>query len=107
MADKGISLLKPPSAEQRRAAAGQFERANQVVATGNYDYGIQLLLTCCKIDPANLVSRQARRQTEKVKSGNKGKGKPPAGLTTAGARLRAHSALRSGEYLKALEHAED
>ena len=33
-----------PTPEQHRIAAGQFERANQVVATGDYDYGIHLLL---------------------------------------------------------------
>ena len=43
-----------PSPEQHRVAAGQFDRANQVVATGDFDYGIHQQLECCKIDPANL-----------------------------------------------------
>ena len=47
-----------------------FERANQVVATGNYDYGIRLLFSCCKLDPANLIFRQALRRTEKAKYRN-------------------------------------
>ena len=47
--------------------AGQFERANQVIATGNYDYGIQLLISCCKLEPANLIYRQKLRKTEKKK----------------------------------------
>ena len=67
MADQENSILPMPSPEHRRVAAGQFERANQVIATGNFDYGIQLLLTCCKLDPANLVFRQALRKTEKIK----------------------------------------
>ena len=62
MSSPNHSLLPPPTAEQRRAAAGQFERANQVVATGNFDYGIGLLLTCCKLDPGNLIYRQALRR---------------------------------------------
>ena len=55
MSSPNHSLLPPPTAEQRRAAAGQFERANQVVATGNFDYGIGLLLTCCKLDPGMRI----------------------------------------------------
>src|SRR5437870_2935271 len=35
------------SHEQRVASAGQFERANQVLNTGNLEYGMQLLLNCC------------------------------------------------------------
>ena len=54
--------LPPPSPEQRRAAAGQFERAKQVLVSENYDYAIQLLMTCCKLDPANLTYRQTLRQ---------------------------------------------
>ena len=37
--------LPPPSPDHRRVAAGQFDRANQVIATGNFDYGIRLLLS--------------------------------------------------------------
>jgi len=64
MADKDRPLLPSPSPEQRRAAAGQFDRANQVIAGGDLDYGIQLLLECCKLDPANLVYRRILRETE-------------------------------------------
>ncbi len=53
--------------EQRLAAAGQFERANQVLTTGNLEYGMQLLLNCCLIDPANPTYRQALRQAQKAK----------------------------------------
>ena len=41
MAIQTPSGLPPLNPEHRRIAAGQFERANQVVATGNFDYGIQ------------------------------------------------------------------
>src|SRR4051794_35544011 len=59
-----------PTPEQHRIAAGQFDRANQVVATGNYDYGIHLLGECCKLDPGNLLYRQALRRAEKAKYRN-------------------------------------
>jgi hypothetical protein len=42
MADSTSPRLPRLTAEQRRAAAAQFERANQVIASGNYDYGLQL-----------------------------------------------------------------
>ena len=54
--------LPPTSPEHRRAAAGQFERANQVIATGNHDYGIKLLLSCCKLDPSNIMYRKMFRE---------------------------------------------
>src|SRR5947208_3027053 len=107
MADHASARVPPPSPEHRRIAAGQFDRANQVIATGNYDYGIQLLITCCKLDPANLVYRQALRQTEKVKYKNNLKGSRFALLTTTATKARLRSALRGREYLKALEHGED
>src|SRR6266446_1598762 len=64
------SILPSPSPEHRRVATGQFERANQVIASGDYDYGIRLLLSCCKLDPANLVYRQKLRRTQKLKYNN-------------------------------------
>jgi tetratricopeptide (TPR) repeat protein len=100
------SALPPLTAEQRRVAAAQFERASQVISKGDYDYGIQLLLTCCRIDPGNLVYRQTLRQTERVKFKNNLRGSPMAKLTTAGARLRLRQALHAGKYLRALEHGE-
>src|SRR5437588_12701531 len=107
MADKDYSTPPPPAPKQRRAAAGQFERANQVIATGNYDYGIQLLLTCCKLDPANLVYRQALRKTEKVKFNNNLRGSRLAFLTTSATKTKLKAAKASRDYLKVLEHGEE
>src|SRR5438874_9942630 len=104
MAVNDPSRFPTPSPEQRRVAAGQFERANQVITTGNHDYGIQLLLACCKLDPGNLIYRQALRQTEKVKFKNNMRGSRFALLTNAATKLRIKSALRSEKYLKVLEH---
>jgi tetratricopeptide (TPR) repeat protein len=106
MADKPSSV-PPPTAEHRRIAASQFERANQVIATGNHDYGIQLLMTCCKLDPGNLVYRQALRQTEKAKYKNNMRGSRFAALTSTTAKHRIKSALKAGQYFKALEYGED
>jgi tetratricopeptide (TPR) repeat protein len=106
MANPNLSKLPPPSPEHRRIAVGQFERANQVVATGNYDYGIRLLLSCCKLDPANLIYRQALRRTEKAKYGNNLRGSFFGGLFSWTKRARLKNALRGRDYLKALEHGE-
>jgi tetratricopeptide (TPR) repeat protein len=98
--------LPQPTAEQRRIAAGQFERANQVISTGNYDYGIQLLLTCCKLEPANLIYRQALRRTEKRKYNNNLRGSPLAGLTNWLKIARVRAALAKNDHLQVLTHGE-
>jgi tetratricopeptide (TPR) repeat protein len=95
-----------PDAEHRRIAAGQFERANQVIATGNYDYGIRLLLSCCKLDPANLIYRQALRRTEKTKYKNNLRGSWLAWLTTSATRAKLKTARQRRDHVKVLELAE-
>src|SRR5207245_3190544 len=96
MADN--NLLPRLSHEQRRVAAGQFERANQVITTGNHDYGIQLLLTCCKLDPGSLIYRQALRKTEKVKYNNNLRGSRLAFLTTSTTKTKLRAAKASRDY---------
>jgi tetratricopeptide (TPR) repeat protein len=100
------AMLSPVNAELRRIAAGKFERANQVAATGNFDYGIHLLLDCCKIDPANLIYRQALRRIEKAKYRNNLRGSVFAWLTCWPIRARMKAALGTGDYLKVLEQGE-
>ena len=100
------TILPSPSPEHRRVAAGQFERANQVIANGDYDYGISLLLNCCKLDPANLVFRQALRRTQKLKYKNNLRGSWLAWLTTASSRARVKRAMVARDYLAVLEHGE-
>jgi tetratricopeptide (TPR) repeat protein len=106
MANSDAPSLPTLSPEHRRVAAGQFERANQVIATGNYDYGIGLLLSCCKLDPANLIYRQALRRTEKTKFKNNLRGSWHARITTLPLRTKITAALRAGACLKVLELGE-
>jgi tetratricopeptide (TPR) repeat protein len=106
MANIATPRLPSPNPEHRRVAAGRFERANQVIATGNFDYGISLLLESCKLDPANLIYRQALRRTEKAKYNNNLRGSWHAGLTTWATRAKIKAALRGGDYLRALELGE-
>src|SRR5262245_44935629 len=106
MAKPPASPLPPPSPEHRRVAAGKFERANQVVATGHYDYGIHLLLDCCELDPGNLLYRQALRRTEKAKYRNNLRGSRFAWLTTWLVRARLRAALQAGDYREVLRQGE-
>src|SRR5579871_242755 len=107
MAANDLSRFPTPSPEQRRVAAGQYERANQVIATGNFDYGIQLLLTCCKLDPGNLIYRQALRKTEKAKYSNNLRGSRLAFLTTSTTKTKLKAAKASRDYLRVLECGEE
>lgn len=100
------SRLPKVRPEQRRAAAGQYERANQVLAEGNLDYAIQLLLSCCQLDPVTPVYRQTLRQAEKSKYQDKGRGQALAFLTGLPARLRLKKAAMKGDYLRVLDVAE-
>lgn len=101
------SGLRPPSPEQRQVAAGQFERAKQVLVSENYDYAIQLLLACCKLDAANLTYRTLLRQTEKDKYGNNRRGSRTAALTSGPAKLRLKAAKAKSDHLRVLEHGEE
>src|SRR5207248_2869982 len=93
------TVLPKLTAEQRRAASGQFERANQVLKGGDYDYGLQLLLTCCKLDPANLIYRQSLRQTQRAKYKNNEAGQSMAYVRSLWGRLRLKKAMLRGDYL--------
>jgi tetratricopeptide (TPR) repeat protein len=107
MANPNDSELPSPSAEHRRVASGQFEHANQVIATRkNYDYGIHLLLKCCLLDPANLIYRQALRRTQRAKYNNNLRGSRLAWLTTWPIKARLKAARRSKDHLKVLEFGE-
>jgi tetratricopeptide (TPR) repeat protein len=103
---EAIKILTPPTPEHHRIAAEQFHRANQVIEKDDYDYAIQLLLTCCKLEPANLTFRQVLRKTQKTKYQNNLRGSRFAALTTAGSRARMKSAKRAGDYLRVLEYGE-
>jgi tetratricopeptide (TPR) repeat protein len=98
--------LPPVSAESRRIAAERFDRANQVSASGNFDYAIQLLLTCTRLDPGNFLFRQTLRRTQKAKYKNNLRGSRLAFLTTIRLRTKLKGAKRSRDYLKVLEYGE-
>jgi Flp pilus assembly protein TadD len=100
------SAVPSPTAEQRRIAQDSFTRARDAINGGHLDYAIALLLTCCRLDPANFFYRQTLRKTQKEKYGNNLRGSRFAFLTTPRWKTRVKSSKRNREYLKVLENAE-
>ncbi|MCI0682180.1 MAG: tetratricopeptide repeat protein, partial [Gemmataceae bacterium] len=101
--DSRLPRLTP---EQRRAAAGQFERANQVLAKGDFDYALPLLLNCCVLDPANPIYRQVLRKATRDKYQHNRRGQALAGLANLRQKFQLRKASLAGNPLKVLEHAE-
>jgi tetratricopeptide (TPR) repeat protein len=95
-----------PTAEQRRIAQDTFNKAKELIAEGAFDYAIQMLLTACRLDPANFFYRQTLRKTQKDKYGNNLRGSRFAFLTTPRWKARLKVAKRNRDYLKAIEHGE-
>jgi tetratricopeptide (TPR) repeat protein len=104
--DKGPKVPRP-TPEQQRVAMGQFQRAQQVLLTGDLDYVIQLLFTCCKLDPLNFTYRRELRKAEKKKYKDNKKGSKTALFKMPGIRARLKKALLTKSYLQALEIGEE
>lgn len=100
------ATVPTPSADQKRIAGEQFGRAKEAITAGGFDYAIDLLLTCCRLDPANLFYRKSLRKTQKDKYGNNLRGSRFAFLSIHRWKARVKSAKRNRDYLKVLEHAE-
>ncbi len=89
-----------------RAALGQFERANQVIAVHDYDYAIHLLLSCCKLDPANLVYRQFLRRLQKALFQSHLRSTRMAWWKTLPAKIMLESAWKAKNFLRVIEYGE-
>ena len=106
MAESSESLPKL-TPEQRQNVVKSFMRAKQVIASGNLDYAIELLIDCCKRDPANIPFRQELRRSEKSKYKDNKKGKPLAFFSTWRSSLRMETSFKRSKPFAALEAAED
>jgi serine/threonine protein kinase len=97
------------SFEQRQAAAGQFERAEEVLRNGgDRSYALQLLLSCCRLDPTNLTYRKKLREVGRPLAGE-AKGGWLAGLSLdrLASRHKFRAACRAGENRKVLDLGEE
>ncbi|HEY3788722.1 MAG TPA: hypothetical protein VGL71_07700, partial [Urbifossiella sp.] len=101
-----VPTLPPPTIEQKRIAQDSFNRAKEAIQSGNLDYAITLMLTCCKLDPANFLYRQTLRKTQKDKYGNNLRGSRFSFLSTPRWKAKMKGAKRSRDYLRVLEHGE-
>lgn len=99
-------LVPTPTADQKQIALASFTKAREALANGQLDYAITLLLTCCKLDPANFYYRQTLRKTQKEKYGHNLRGSFWAFLTTPRWKGRLKLAKRNRDYLKVLEYGE-
>src|SRR4051812_1557101 len=97
---------KPSTGEHKRIAKEQFDRAKDAIQSGNLDYAIDLLLTCCKLEPGNFLFRQTLRKTQKDKYGNNLRGSRFAFLTSGRWKAKTKAAKRSRDYNKVLENGE-
>src|SRR4051812_48697513 len=92
--------------EHKRIVREQFDRAKEAIQSGNLDYAIDLLLTCCRLEPGNFLFRQTLRKTQKDKYGNNLRGSRFAFFSTPRWKAKMKSAKRSRDYHKVLEHGE-
>jgi serine/threonine protein kinase len=92
--------------EHQQAAAQQFARAEEARNNGNYDYAIQLLLSCTKFNPVSIAYRQALREVSKAAASHRRLGSWLAPLTTLTTRARLQAAKRARQYRKVLEEGE-
>jgi tetratricopeptide (TPR) repeat protein len=97
----------PATEEQQRAAAGQFERAVQVLAEQNFDYGISLLLTCCRLDPTRIAYRKALREPQWQRYENHPSSRWFTWLKTMARRMRLRRAKGNEEYARVLQLGEE
>jgi tetratricopeptide (TPR) repeat protein len=107
MLDRTPTSVPAVSPDQRRIAAENFERARQVLQTGNHDYAIQLLRTCCRLDPGNFLFRQTLRRAQKEKFGNNLRGSRFALLSTPRYKAKVKTAKATRDHLRVLEYGED
>jgi hypothetical protein len=101
--EAGIPVQARPSGEQRRIAEGRFRHAQQSLAAGDRAYGLQVLLSCCALDPGNVLYRQALREARKLP------GAPPASRVSLGfvfTWLKFQTAKLFRNHRKTLEHGE-
>jgi tetratricopeptide (TPR) repeat protein len=96
------------SAEDRRKLAAQCWRTgNDAMQNENWDYSIQMFSQCVKIEPDNILFRQALRGVEMKKYGNNKTGAKMGGMKLMGPRGRIKKARMSKNWDAVDKAAED
>jgi tetratricopeptide (TPR) repeat protein len=85
-----------------------FQYGNDAALKNNHDYAISMYQSACKIDPNNLIYRQALRGIERRKFGNDpSKVGRMVGTKTGPIRLRAKAPKSRGKWKEVLEVCEE
>jgi serine/threonine protein kinase len=92
--------------EQVQAAAAQFERAQQAAAKGHLDYALDLLLSCCKLDPLTTAFRQRLRDIGRRIESRKASGLG-GWFSALSLRGKFRAARKARDVRKALEYGEE
>lgn len=105
VADAAVLLNVTP--DQKKAAAGQFAHASEVIRTdGDIAYATQLLLSCVKLDPGNVQYRKLLREVTR-EQGEAKRGGWLGSLVNLPARGRLRAAKKAGEHRTVLEQGEE
>lgn len=89
-------------------AQALFSTGNDASLKNNLDYAISMYREALKLEPNNLLFRQALRGAQRRQFGNEpGKVGMLAGARNQPIRLRANSAKNKGKWLEAIETCED
>jgi serine/threonine protein kinase len=92
--------------EQVQAAAAQNERAQQAAAKGHLDYALDLLLSCCKLDPLTTSFRQRLRDIGRRIESRKVRGLG-GWFSAFSLRGKFRAARKARDVRKALEYGEE
>jgi serine/threonine protein kinase len=102
-----VSPLSPSvTVEQSQLAKRHFEQAQQALAHGHRQQALELLLDCCKLDPAKLPYRQALRLAQRTVHQDIKEVRRLDWLTGLFIRTALTVARQAGRPLKVLEYGE-
>lgn len=93
--------------DKKKIAADCWKRGNEAVPKENWDYAIQMYLTCVKLFPDNLMYRQSLRGTEYKKYDDNGTGAKMAGMKLMGTKTKIKKARMSKDWAGLDQAAEE
>jgi tetratricopeptide (TPR) repeat protein len=92
----------------KERAKTYFQYGNDAALKNNHDYAVNMYQSACKIDPGNLIYRQALRGIERRKFGNDpAKVGKLVGMKTNPIRLKAKAPKAKGNWKGVLETCEE
>lgn len=93
--------------DKKKIAADCWRRGNEAVPKENWDYAIQMYLTCVKLFPDNLTYRQSLRGTEYAKYGKNGTGAKMANMRLMTTRTKIKKCRMSKDWAGVDQAAEE